>query len=680
MDLSTSLLFYKQQKIRDALVAQAVDKEVSVMLHGNIFGKRPDVLSYANDVLELAKKKASSFHCSEELWFNPLSIRTGMKRHELDELRRGWDLILDIDCPDWELSKLTTYLFIKALQHHGITCISVKFSGNKGFHIAVPFEAFPDSVPVGGEIKLVRHLFPEGPRAIASYLLSFIQRNYISIDSSREEVSFDKTHKYSFKDLEKVAGLSGGSLFQTTCPSCNKRRDFAKEKITYQCAQCGHISKPVGTPEVLRCEKCSYPVHPQTSVLLCKHCGSSQPPQQSIDITAVVEVDTILIASRHLYRMPFSLHEKSGLVSIPIPLDEVLTFDKKIAQPKNISSQWFVTPFLDRSKVKLGEAALLFREAFDHEHHSFSSKKILPKVEIPKEAIPQDFFPPCIQNIQKGLEDGKKRALFILINFLRSVGWNKENITTFVYDWNEQNPQPLREQYLKGQLSQIKQQKKILPPPSCANTDYYKSLLICQPDDFCPRIKNPAQYAKRKSELGESGKRKKQERVSFVASQDISKQDAKQAVGVVSSCVASSQAITSLLGTYELDCFGRQVIDILIESSFPDKTREALVQNGFTQHATRGDELWEFIFEGEDEDFKKAGLPLYCVCQLILVQTKSHHAQTYKQVTAALKEAQKQNSDIFKEYLALKKHYDGKTLRAYTKSKTLFFRKILQNS
>jgi hypothetical protein len=84
-------------------------------------------------------------------------------------------------------------------------------------------------------------------------------------------------------------------------------------------------------------------------------------------------------------------------------LDAVLTFDKESAHPKNMSSEWFTTPFLERSRVKQGEATLLFREAFDHEHHNMSSQKILPKVEIPKEAIPPDFFPPCIQIIQKGL-------------------------------------------------------------------------------------------------------------------------------------------------------------------------------------------------------------------------------------------------------------------------------------
>ena len=37
-----------------------------------------------------------------------------------------------------------------------------------------------------------------------------------------------------------------------------------------------------------------------------------------LDVEKFLEIDTVLISSRHLYRMPYSLHEKSGLVSLPI--------------------------------------------------------------------------------------------------------------------------------------------------------------------------------------------------------------------------------------------------------------------------------------------------------------------------------------------------------------------------
>ena len=65
MDLSFSLMYYKRKEVQSAIVREAQDKECSVRFINEGFGKRPDILTYENDVLELAKKKATSFHCSE---------------------------------------------------------------------------------------------------------------------------------------------------------------------------------------------------------------------------------------------------------------------------------------------------------------------------------------------------------------------------------------------------------------------------------------------------------------------------------------------------------------------------------------------------------------------------------------------------------------------------------------
>ena len=87
MLLSKTLMFYKRREVQKHLIEQAKNKEVAIRF-GDYFGKRPDILMYENDVLELAKKKATSFHCSEELWKNPLSLRTEIKKQEMDDLRR----------------------------------------------------------------------------------------------------------------------------------------------------------------------------------------------------------------------------------------------------------------------------------------------------------------------------------------------------------------------------------------------------------------------------------------------------------------------------------------------------------------------------------------------------------------------------------------------------------------
>lgn len=503
-------MHYKRPEVQKAIVEQASSKEVSVMFGPEKFGKRPDLIAYENDVLEFAKRKASSFHCSEELWRNPLLIKTGMSRKELDELRVGWDLILDIDCPDWEFSKLITHLFVKALNDHGINSVTTKFSGNKGFHIAVPFEAFPDVIPFKDDEgnllnREVKDLFPEAPRKIAIYLLSFMTENYATIRDGG--VDFDG-HFFSLDYLKNIVTSSSQSLVAFQCSSCHSvlDSDFQKPRTVFRCSKCGHESHPTGNPDVIRCEKCSHPVEFQVEKSGCPRCGSMLAPERKPNLLAVIEVDTVLISSRHLYRMPFSLHEKSGLVSIPINNEDILSFEKSFAKPNKIR---FDIPFLSRSSAVKGEASKLFVEAFDRtsvtEERKFTLRQEIP---IPEDAIPEEFFPPCIQRIFAGLEDGKKRAMFVLVNFLRVSGWGKDQIEERLRLWNKNNDEALREQYIKGQLFQIKKGKGALPPPNCSNQDYYKSLLICNPDSFCSKIKNPAMYAKRKYELEQQAQKK----------------------------------------------------------------------------------------------------------------------------------------------------------------------------
>ncbi len=513
MFISVSLNHYKRAEVRDWIASQAKNKEVSVMYGPDSFGKRPDTIEYPNDVLDFAKHKVSSFHCSEELWSHPLAIKTGMKRSELDDLRIGWDLILDIDCPDWGFSRIIAHLFVRAIRENGVESVTAKFSGNKGFHIAVPFEAFPEQISFEGDLHQTKDLFPEGPRKIASYLLSYITKNFADITSHK--VVFDKDYEFSISRLQDIASSTSQSLFAFQCQECSAVTDKKPEtSIVYQCSACGHISHPAGNPEFIRCESCNAPVSASNQYASCSHCGSAKHPQKILNLLSVVEVDTILIASRHLYRMPYSLHEKSRLVSVPVNPDHITTFEKCMARPDVIS---FDIPFLDRENVASGEAHHLLSEALGkelldmgHIHADLyeSSKPIKKSFDVPSDAIEQEFFPPCINKILSGLEDGRKRALFILINFLRTCGWNYEQIESLVYEWNERNPEPLREQYIKSQLSPLKKGKKIVPPPNCDNKDYYIGIGICHPDTVCSKINNPAAYAKRKKEYFERSKKR----------------------------------------------------------------------------------------------------------------------------------------------------------------------------
>jgi len=420
--LSTSLKYYKRLEIQEAIIAHSGDKEVAARFNDK-FGKRPDVLQYPNDVLDMAKNGATSFHCSEELWSNPLQLRPLMNRKELDALRIGWDLVLDIDCKFIEYSKKAANLIMEALKHHNITSLSIKFSGNKGFHIAIPFQSFPREIN-GADVKL---LFPEAAKRVALYIK-------------------EKITPSLGKQILEMEGGSFNNVATKTGIEVNKLYLKDENKV-------------------------------------------------SLNPEPFLAIDTLLISSRHMYRVPYSLHEKSGLASIPIEEDEILNFNLDQAKPENVV---VTKTFLDRSQAKPQEAAKLFTDAFDA-----TVKQVVDKeekeYEIPAEAVPEGFFPPCIKKLFLGVEDGRKRTLFILTNFLSSCGWSYEAIETRLRDWNKKNREPLHETYFLGQLRYHKQHRKKILPPNCHNAAYYTDLRVKCPEEICSKFKNPVGYARRKS-------------------------------------------------------------------------------------------------------------------------------------------------------------------------------------
>ncbi len=390
------LSYYSRPDIKKELVFSSQDREVSVMLGLDKFGKRPDIIQFENDVLELVKKGATSFHISEEHWKNPLDLQPGMTKRNLDDIRSGWDLVLDIDSPDLEDSKIIAHYLIEAIKFHDVKYISVKFSGNKGFHIAIPFKAFPARV---NDLETIK-LFPDGPKIIAKYLIKM------------------------------------------------------------------------------------------TEPLLVEHHGEQ--------FREKIKLDTLLISNRHMFRAPYSMHEKSGLVSLPIQPEEVLRFDKERAKPENVKTG---LRFLDDSNAEQGEATSLITQAFDwytrkttREQESKELPNLKQEYEEITEAIPEEYFSPDIKKGLQGLEDGKKRFLFILINFLKCVGWGIKEIEARVWDWNNNLDQPLKEGYVMSQLNWHKVNHKKVPPPNYSNKAYYADIGILPDENLIRKFKNPVNY------------------------------------------------------------------------------------------------------------------------------------------------------------------------------------------
>ncbi len=202
--------YYLREDVRNAIVEHAQAREVGVR-YGDSFGSRPDMISYPNDVTEFSRKGATSFHISEERWHNPLDLKVGMRKQDMDALRSGWDFIIDVDCPIWEYSKIITHLLTQALIAHGIDSVTVKFSGNKGFHIGVPFEAFPAEF----QSKPMSAWFPEAPRKMAEYLVYYINSEEMGYALSKKILGTGSLQKIS-----DITGKTKDELMALICPNC----------------------------------------------------------------------------------------------------------------------------------------------------------------------------------------------------------------------------------------------------------------------------------------------------------------------------------------------------------------------------------------------------------------------------------------------------------------------------
>jgi len=401
------------------------------------YSKRPDILSYPRDVVEKVKDGIVAFHCSVERWKNPLALKPELSEKELAELRAGWDVIIDIDAKaKVEHAAIAAKLICEFLEKdYGITP-GVKFSGRRGFHIAIAFEALPKKI----NFTETRVLYPELLRAIAMFIR----------EKLREKI------------LEELIKFEGGIAA---------------------------LVKTVGSISELS-------------------------PFEFLEI----EKDWGI---RHLFRMPFSLHNKTYLVSLPLEWKKLDKFVPSHARPENIPKEAFEIKFLNN---KEGEAAQLAVDAFEWWNKLEKTQKSVSE-EIAEEVqnaakvavrvhkkIPEELFPPCIKKILSGLEDGRKRSIFTLVTFLRNMGWSNEEIEEKLYEWNSQNIEPLRENYIRTQLKWHFRQRRNLLPANCGNELFYGSIGVCEPDKICELIKNPVTYPFKILALSKKKKKKQKKR------------------------------------------------------------------------------------------------------------------------------------------------------------------------
>jgi len=410
--------YYARPEIKAVLLEHAKQREV-VAKYYDKYGKRPDVLEYAKDIDYFLANNTTSFHCSVELWKNPLELSKQLSEAEINALRVGWDLLLDIDCKFLDYSKEATKLIIDALEWHGIKNYGIKFSGGKGFHIILSHAAFPQTITYGKELP-TKDFFPTGARIIASYLSDLIEKDL-------REVLLSMSDEQS---IARALGKEVKDLFVG-----NKFNPFS-----------------------------------------------------------VVNIDTVLMAHRHLYRMPYSLHEKTGLASVVLSKAKLNAFNVNLAKPSAVMVERYV------KKPDENEALELLLNALDWQH---KEKILMLDVKSIEERKPiaikieakelKDAYCDCIKNILSGMkQDGRKRALFILLTYFRTLGLSFDEIEKIIAEWNAKNYKPLKEGYIRSQLNWHKRQARTILPPNHDASGFYKELGIL--GKSCQSVKNPVTY------------------------------------------------------------------------------------------------------------------------------------------------------------------------------------------
>ena len=497
---SHALRHYLRRDVAAAIAEECDHREIAIKFTDR-FGKRPERIDTPAEVIDFAKSGASSYHISEELWSDPLDITTGMSEKEAREKRIGWDLIIDVDCPDWNLSKTIAKSILLALTSYGLTTRRIKFSGNKGFHIGVPSEAFPITImDASGTEHRTSDLFPDVPRHMLSLIAERIRDEYVTIHEDAIELC---GNRYPWSFLADLIGVEEHEIIVRHCTKCG-----GTDRVNvFRCALCQ--KEVTGTDDYAVCPEHGADTmrlsHVECSNRSCKSTTFSKP---EVDIESVLHLDIQLISNRHMFRGPYSLHEKSGLVSVVFPEDALDGFEKTMARHDILA---IAHPFLSesiRSEADPSQGRTILSEGLArHADELARQPTYSDDVELPEEAISEDRFPPSITNILTGtikggepLRDGRKRCVLILINFLRCMGWDQPSVEQRLYAWNAKLEEPLRDVYIKGQLRHAFRASPKLPP-NYDNKEYYMDIGVYDASDPLEKsLKNPVQYAKRRSE------------------------------------------------------------------------------------------------------------------------------------------------------------------------------------
>ncbi len=499
---AVALAYYSRKDVEKAIYDFCRGRE-TVPKYFEGFGKRPNTLEYPNEILALVKNGATSFHCSEERWKDVLGISMDKNLDDFNDLRDGWDLLIDIDSKYFEYAKQAAISVINVLENNGVKNFGVKFSGGKGFHIIVPWEAFPKEL---NGVDTSRK-FPEIPRIILGYIME--EAKPLLEKALKDDETLKKVARgIRCESCKNIANESYLIVLECPNPRCRTSEEI-KKTVKEVDSQNTDSSFKIGKKR--KCTQCSTPMveSSKTKIYYCDNCKIdsriSKENFSSIpmyDIYEQLGLDVILVSPRHLFRSPYSLHEKTSLASVVIDKSQITNFSHKDADPIRVTIKNFLPSALPNEAKNLliksydwfSKKKISNKSSKDQDDSSsFDGEKKFKEIVIDRSKLK---YAPVIDEILKGIKgDGRKRALFILINYFKSLNFSEDEIKRIVVEWDAKNSKPLREGYVNSQLSWSFKQKKLLPP----NYDkpHYKGIGI-NPTDEELKFKNPVSYTIKK--------------------------------------------------------------------------------------------------------------------------------------------------------------------------------------
>ena len=498
----TAPTYYSRKEIQQAMFDFCKHRETVANFNNRFFAKRPDTFDYPNDIPNQARQGATSFHCSEELWSDPMQINTDMTPDQYNQIKIGWDLLIDIDSKYLDYAKIAARLLIDQLESHGIKNYGIKYSGSKGFHIIVPFKAFPEEID--GE-KTKDH-FPEWPRLIAGYVFKQIRtpmNNEILGLTTREKLKEQGELKTEHLCPKCNKPTIKKKNYKYKCPDIKCKTElegFTKKKVAMLCPSCNAKMERISEREVDFCETCKI----NTAKLEATSSYGGEVRQNKIQEFKIEDtikstedaVDVILVSSRHLFRAPYSLHEKTAFASIVLTKDQIADFKPTDADPLKITQTKSFMPDSEPDEAReLLQQALSWGEQTKPKEVYRQPATGNRQPNLKGLTIDPSMYPPIITKILKGIpQDGRKRALGLLLSFFTSLEFPQDFIETTIQEWNKKNYQPLKDGYIKAQIAWSLKNKRL--PPNY-DKPIYKEFGITSPPE--PGMKNPINYTIKKA-------------------------------------------------------------------------------------------------------------------------------------------------------------------------------------